>query len=850
MPRQVPFTEYEAALLLDAYLKTLSGEKGRMESVRDCSMQLRQMALNAGSEIDDICRNVNGISFQMASMESAYQGHTIMKPATRLFTEIVLLYRNDAARYQQLLKEAKGMASAKIDMDQSDAATTVSFRHINSMAFSKPVSLSYFGEVKPESSWKGLYVDACKSLLDDYPDIFTRLKAESLHGSGKTWLVDAENLHLLAVPKQLEEGLFVETNRNASDLVKNLKWLLDECSVDYENVVITYTNKDGKKEASVPAPVTTSAFQKKQYYRQDKEDFYRWLQNDQHMAEGTCRSYVSAIRGAEHFAEEHGLVSRKLYTCDPAVAKATADELFSNAEFIQYNNDQHNRFRAAITKLLVFYGSNWSTIEASTPRTFERSPLQTEEISIDVAPYKTILVEHFSKGYRLESALDMKRMRRYYEELTGKALALNQSILETAIRNCGIVYDGRLYMPQNMLSDEMRDQILSFIERCFDEGRSAVYYEAVFREFSEELLDHNIYNADMLKAYLMYYVSDQYYIGRSYLAKEYRDDVDPIDEVQQCLKQYDFPVQIDELCDSLSHITEERIRSILGSNGEFVRNSKGEYFHADSLELTEEELENIAAIIDSTIEEHEFISGNELYDAIRTKYPYTFEKNAGFSVIGWRDALKYKFGARFSFVGNIVSRAGTSLSMSDVFAEYGKGRQRFSIDELEQFAESIGTTIYFDSLYTNAIRISHKWFVSKGGTKFSVKETDAVLDRFCDGDYIPLQDVKEFALFPESSFPWTEYLLEQYVAFYSEKFYLMHGNYNKNCAVGAIVRKTCRFDSFDDLVTDILAHNDVSLQKKKVLDYLAENGYIARRSYTNIETIMINARAMRNQKEK
>ena len=115
MPRQVPLTEYEAALLLDAYLKTLSGEKERMESVRDCSLQLRQMALNAGSEIDDIYRNVNGISFQMASMESAYQGHTIMKPATRLFTEIVFLYRNDAARYRQLLKEAKGMASAKID---------------------------------------------------------------------------------------------------------------------------------------------------------------------------------------------------------------------------------------------------------------------------------------------------------------------------------------------------------------------------------------------------------------------------------------------------------------------------------------------------------------------------------------------------------------------------------------------------------------------------------------------------------------------------------------------------------------------------------------------------------------
>ena len=990
MPRQVPFTEHEAALLLDAYLKTLSGEMGRMESVRECSTQLRQMAINAGTEIDDIYRNVNGISFQMASMESAYQGYTLMKPATRLFTEIVFLYRNNAARYQQLLKEAKGMASTKMDneavfmewlaqnvsgaqlselylafqeieqqakkvktiktslyeninpssvkkiragvessklfkfahkrqwgrvtsalnyllqfanqktaemktqetvqasmtenvrklenapdpdeggnalmgdnalteeaapaktvqeTEQSAVATAVNFHRIDSMAFSKPVSLSYFGEVKPEVSWKGLYVDACKFLLEDYPDVFNRLKEESIHGSGKTWIVDEEHLYLLAVPKKLEEGLFVETNRSTSDLVRNLKWLLDECSVDYENVVITYTGKDEKKATPISEPVTTFASPRKQYYRQDKEDFYRWLQDDQHMAEGTCRSYVSAIRSAERFAEEHGLASYVLYTSDPAVAKATADALFANPEFIQYNNDQHNRFRAAITKLLAFYGSTWSPT-GTAPRLSEPHPVKRLEVSIDLAPYTTILVEHFPKGYRLESALDMKRLRRYYEELTGTALDLDQARVETAIRDCGIVYDGRLYMPQNMLSEEMKDQIIFFIGRCFEEGRSAVYYEAIFREFSEELLDHNIYNAEMLKAYLAHYVSDRYYVGRSYLSTEVRADVDPIDEVRQCLKQYDAPVQVEELCNSLSHIAEDRVRFILGSNGEFVRNSKGEYFHADSLDLTEEELENIAAIISSAIEEHEFISGNELYDAIQKKYPYTFEKNAAFSVIGWRDALKYKLADRFSFVGNIISRAGASLSMSDVFAEYGKGRQRFSLDELEQFADSIGTTIYFDSLYTNAIRISHKWFVSKGSARFSVSETDEVLDRFCDGNYMPIGDVTEFAVFPDASFPWTEYLLEQYVAFFSEKFYLMHGNYNKNCAVGAIVRKTCHFDSFDELVTDILAHRDIPLRKKEVLNYLAENGYIARRSYTNIEALMITARAMRNQKEK
>ena len=188
--------------------------------------------------------------------------------------------------------------------------------------------------------------------------------------------------------------------------------------------------------------------------------------------------------------------------------------------------------------------------------------------------------------------------------------------------------------------------------------------------------------------------------------------------------------------------------------------------------------------------------------------------------------------------------------MSDVFAEYGKSKSLFSIEELIQFADSIGTDIYFGPLYTNVIRISQQWFASKSNADFSVKETDAVLERFCSGKYIPLCAIQEFAVFPEASFPWTEYLLEQYVAFFSEKFYLLHGGYNKNCTVGAIVKKNSGFNTFDGLVTDIIACSGVPLQKKEVLDYLAENGYIARRSYTNIETLIINARAIRNQKEK
>ncbi|MBQ6501400.1 MAG: hypothetical protein IJI87_08500 [Mogibacterium sp.] len=89
MARQAPFTEYEAVLLLDAYLRTVSGDTSRRDAVKNCSDDLRRMAINKGIEIEDAYRNTGGISFQMASMESAYRGMTITKPATKLFAETV-----------------------------------------------------------------------------------------------------------------------------------------------------------------------------------------------------------------------------------------------------------------------------------------------------------------------------------------------------------------------------------------------------------------------------------------------------------------------------------------------------------------------------------------------------------------------------------------------------------------------------------------------------------------------------------------------------------------------------------------------------------------------------------------
>ena len=118
MARQIPFSSHEAVLLLDALLEAQRTQQPKRLVVKRLSDELRRMAVNNGLDIDDIYRNTNGISFQISSMESAYTGVTIQKPATRLFTETVALYRNNREEYEKLLKEAKLMISGHPSNEQ------------------------------------------------------------------------------------------------------------------------------------------------------------------------------------------------------------------------------------------------------------------------------------------------------------------------------------------------------------------------------------------------------------------------------------------------------------------------------------------------------------------------------------------------------------------------------------------------------------------------------------------------------------------------------------------------------------------------------------------------------------
>jgi hypothetical protein len=199
----------------------------------------------------------------------------------------------------------------------------------------------------------------------------------------------------------------------------------------------------------------------------------------------------------------------------------------------------------------------------------------------------------------------------------------------------------------------------------------------------------------------------------------------------------------------------------------------------------------------------------------------------------------------FSFKGKIISPYGQDLSMTEVFAHFASTRDYFTLEQLNSLKRDLDTPIYFDSVYANSLRINADEFVSRDQAAFDIEATDAAISRFCTGDYIALREISFFGSFPNAGFPWNVFLLEHYVAEFSKDFKLLHRGFTAGKPVGAIVRRSSRYNDFDELLSAELAVSGIPLDRENALQYLVDNGLLARKDYGKIEQVLSTAKQQR-----
>ena len=907
MALRILWEQDEALILLNALLKVLNEGYPRKQAVEEVSATLRQRAIDKGIEIDDTFRNINGIQMKMDAMWYIFSnGEKGLNCPSKVFRQAVDLYKNNRTEYENLLREAKSLGEQETTFEKlyvewlskkvspqklSDfyllypeietfclkrgilrkqlfkvIDLAVIKKVVRTVEENKVFQISYKRKVRVMSEAIRYYYQFAREYSESAVKERIPLKEEvtvTENTEPEITEIPETSEHLsVAEVTQLPEitKLLPKKEETLSETVKPQIPIADNT----ESVIVAKVDFTQTADYTFTKPISFDYFGEVHLYD---------VWNSLYVGVLKClyEDYPQVIEGLKGTSITRGdtidfcdrdyvsILRRPMEIFNNVFAETnlSAENIVRRIKrlldlcYVDYENLTITYRRKTVTENQpsVDNNSRQNTVYVQpTINDIKSDDTEIKKENVATIPYKEVLKQKFAKGFRLGSGLDKRKFRRYYKEIYGKELDIQDSELEDNIRHCGIVYEEKLFVPDVMISEEIKEKLMAFIRKAFSSGKTSVHYEALFKEFSDEFLGYYIYNADMLKAYLTAVNTGEYCTGRSQIIKKGSVALSPFDEVRQYLIESHTVVKIDELCSQLFHIPKDKVIFILGSNPQFVRNAKGEYFHANSLSLTDNELNNIAYLIETEISQHGYISGKELLEAIRTKYTDMYEEYAVFSDIGWRDALKYKLGHRYYFKGNIISSLNDTLSMSDVFADFAQRREHFTLDEVLTFAEEMGTIVYWDSLYENALRISENEFIAKNLAIFQTEEIDSLLEKFCRGNYMAVGTITDFWEFPYSEYSWNNYLFFFFFSYFSKKFELMHNGYNRNCVVGAIVRKQARYKDFDELVTDILSESDIALEKNSALDYLVKEGYLARRSYANIEKVLIRAKAQRNGK--
>ena len=838
MALRIPWDIEEAVLMLDMLLKSIDGKLTRKEAIRQVSEKLRRRAVNRGITIDDIFRNENGITFQMSALEVAYTGRkTKLKQPTKLFVETVNLYRNNRELYEEILKEAENVVEPTSVQDEF-----CSYLSMQMPTFQLSDAYLMLSDIESFCLERKIL----QNKLFETTDLETIKRVVQTVDSNRVFrFTYKQNLKKMSTVIHV---YYTFLKSYKPDEEKEAKLIIQEAIPSLPDADSMKQKDDAVSPQDISVPATEKT---KLTDLEERQKFNDWMLSSG-MSKATIASYMSSFGQCVKSVANYKLCETSLWNVSNAEdASHIYDQLFGISEFYEYNKQQHNRFSAAFRKFIEYRsGGSPASLKPSQPARFaiEKMPTRRQENDPVLIRYKELLDKYFQKGFRMESSLDMKKLRRFYQEQYGAELSDEDDLVCQGISSVTILHDGKAYLPDSMLSQEKKEKLLQYIEDRFSSGCDAIYYGALFSEFEEVLQGERIYTSEMLKTYLSYINKGNYVLQRSYLAKDYTVQMNPEDDIREYLKEAAGPVEVKRLAAELSYIPEQKIKFALSTNSDFIWNTTGEYFYEDCVHFSNSELEWMSQFILDGIEERDFVTGNELVEAVDAHFPDIKEMYQWITPVGMRNVIGYKLNDRFSFNGNIISKYGEDLSMAEVYAKYCRKHSRFTLDELNVLKQELGSTIYFDEIYANSLRISQNEFVSQDMAQFDVEATDEAIGRICTGQYMSLQEIRDFGTFPYAGYPWNEYLLEHFVANYSQKFMLLHIGYSANVCAGAIVKQASSFKDFNDLLVDILANSNIVLDEDSALEYLRQQGYIARRRYSDIGRIVTEAKVVRSKK--
>ena len=501
---------------------------------------------------------------------------------------------------------------------------------------------------------------------------------------------------------------------------------------------------------------------------------------------------------------------------------------------------QHNRLTAALSKYLEFLRVEESG-KAQGTNAVQGS--EQEKVSQDELDRirETLKLPRFEYGFK-DDGVELYRFRASYEEVNGTDCPLDDDILIDSIRDIGFEFDGKIYL----ISDENMKAIVDEINDYDNQGINIIYYESLYDLKSYEYFDAKIVSADMLKDLLKYLMPRYRYKGNYFaLTLECQTELELIRNDIIRVWGGNTLQTFDELALKLPLIPMEKIKFTLAQQSTFVWNSAETYMQAEWFDADEDEIERLADYIDEQCEEHRGVSLDEI------PFDHLIEMNPEISEAALYTCFCKLVEDSFERNARMLTRKGASKNTYTAVIEFCRKQDKCTYEYLEYIAKQVAGTIRRPDIVEAAnavmVRVDKDDFIADRLIKFDTDRIDAALDYVVTDDFIGMREITTFSTFPFTGYGWNLYLLESYCRRFSKKYKYETRRANSSNS-GAIVAKSCALN-YHDIMTHAVARSDRKLQQDEVFDFLTEAGYMERKKYSDIDSLINEAAQLRERRK-
>lgn len=430
---------------------------------------------------------------------------------------------------------------------------------------------------------------------------------------------------------------------------------------------------------------------------------------------------------------------------------------------------------------------------------------------------ESIISSYFVNGMRKNSIISKNKFKSVYRELMGEELS-NDIDINVLASNIGFEYNNKFYV----VSETNKEKLKEIINMSITSGNRVMFYEEVYKQNLDFMTSAGIFSTDLLKIILKKILPCMRY-RRSSFSPEDSDSLE-----QDIIACYDKELMLTyrEIKKRLPYADLYQIRSVCSRNCKFVWAKEETYALTDKISLSSADIENSIRALTQDINSRGF---SVIHRIIITE---SIELNLYIPETAIKEALFIKhLSSYYEKNRSIITLPGASFSATTVMAEYCKSLSEITLSQLQLYEEELtDKSIYaLSAAYDTMIRVDKERFVSIDSIFFDVHAIDNALSHYVQDSVIPLSSVKSFTSFPEvEGYVWNLFLLDSYCRHISEKFRSLGGP-AKSKPVGAVFPIYMKFDSYDDLLAEVVAKSNLMLNAYEVNEYFAENSYTLRK---------------------